>query len=247
MNRLLFLLMSTLYLSACAAQLPTSERLEQVRLAKQTALTTEMAAQNLELGAPSLIRVFKKEKTLETWIQDQETKRYVLFKSYPICNYSGTFGPKLAEGDHQAPEGFYTIKANQMNPWSQYHLSFDIGFPNEYDRAHRRTGSNLMIHGDCKSEGCYAITDESIEDVYLLTEASITNGHNVPVHAFPFRMTARNMERHNASQWTPFWENLKEGYDAFELTKTPPQISVSSGHQNRKYVFKTPDNKITLF
>lgn len=230
-----FILIALLFLTACSAQLPTSERLETIRLAKQESLTAEMADAGLTFGQPLFIRVFKQEKILETWIKDENTNKFVTFKQYPICNYSGYLGPKLAEGDFQSPEGFYTITANQMNPWSQFHLSFDLGFPNEYDRNHGRTGSHLMIHGDCKSEGCYAIKDGGIEEVYLLTESSIANGYNVPVHAFPFRMTPRNMARHNASQWTPFWHNLKQGYDAFELTKTPPR----TGHRGGKYVFQT--------
>ena len=94
-----------------------------------------------------------------------------------------------------------------------------------------------------QSQGCYAITDEAIEDVYLLTEASIANGHDVPVHIFPFRMHPRNMDRHNASQWTPFWQNLKEGYDAFEVTKIPPVAR----HRSGKYVFQTRKPKTTVF
>ncbi len=223
------LLIAIIFLNACAAQLPTSERLERVRLAKQEALAQEMLTDNLQFGAPSFIRVFKSEKLVEAWVQDQETGRYVPFKTYPICNYSGDLGPKQAEGDHQAPEGFYAVGAGQMNPWSSYHLSFDIGFPNEYDRTYRRTGSNLMIHGNCKSEGCYALTDPAIEEIYLLTEASIANGYNVPIHIFPFRMTPPNMLKHADNKWYPFWQNLQDGYNAFERTKIPPNIDVKNG------------------
>ena len=235
-----FYLIALLFLSACAAQLPTSERLEKVRQEKQAALATEMNAQNLELGQAAFIRVFKYENTLETWVQDPATGRFVPYKSYPICNYSGTLGPKLQEGDKQSPEGFYTVGARQMNPWSQYQLSFNLGFPNEYDEALGRTGSALMIHGGCSSVGCYAMTDPVVEELYLLVEASIRAGHNVPVHVFPFRMTPPNMLARRGDQWMPFWENLKEGYDAFELTKIPPQISVRSGHSGAKYVIQRP-------
>jgi len=229
-----------LLLSACAAQLPTSEKLEHIRLAKQDALSAEMTASGLTLGQPTYIRVFKSENLVETWVEDETIGRYIPFKTYPICNYSGLLGPKLMEGDRQAPEGFYTVGAGQMNPWSSYHLSFDIGFPNEFDRAQGRTGSHLMIHGNCKSDGCYALTDPAIEEVYLLTEASIREGHPVPVHIFPFRMHARNMAQHNASPWAPFWQNLREGYDAFETTRIPPEINVRSGHSGAKYVIETP-------
>ncbi len=213
--------------------MPISERLIGVKGIRLSGVRNDMMAQNLELGAPVFIRIFKEEKTLETWVKDNETNEYVPFKDYAICKYSGALGPKLREGDKQAPEGFYEVGADQMNPWSEFHLSFNLGFPNAYDRAHRRTGSHLMVHGGCESTGCYAITDESMEDVYLLTEAAIANGHNVPVHIFPFRMTAENMARHSGSGWIFFWENLKQGYDAFEATKIPPR----TGHQDYKYVF----------
>jgi len=238
------LLIALLFLNACAAQLPTSERLELIRTQKQAALTSELEGYNLTLGAPVFVRVFKSEKIVETWVKDEQTERYIPFKTYPICNYSGALGPKLAEGDRQSPEGFYSVNATQMNPWSSYHLSFDIGYPNAYDRAYRRTGSNLMIHGDCKSEGCYALTDPAIEEVYLLTEASIAAGHNVPVHIFPFRMSPRNMLAHSDDKWAPFWQNLKEGYNAFERTKIPPDIDV----QNGRYIARLKTNrKITVF
>ena len=243
--RRLFLIFTVLFLNACASPgLPSSERLEKIRLAKQEALASEMAEDGLQLGSPAFIRIFKAENTVETWVQDQETGRYEPFKSYPICNYSGELGPKLQEGDFQSPEGFYEVGARQMNPWSSYHLSFNIGFPNAYDRTYRRTGSNLMIHGDCKSEGCYALTDPAIEEVYLLTEASIANGTDVPIHIFPFRMTPRNMVENADNHWYPFWQNLQEGYNAFERTRVPPEIMVANG----KYLarLKTP-RKNTLF
>ncbi len=238
------LIIAVLFLNACAAQLPTSERLEMIRMQKQAALSQEMTTDGLEFGSPVFLRVFKEEAILESWVQDPETGRYIPFKSYPICNYSGELGPKIAEGDYQSPEGFYTVGARQMNPWSSYHLSFNIGFPNEYDRTYRRTGSNLMIHGDCKSEGCYALTDPAIEEVYLLVEASIANGKSVPVHIFPFRMTPKNTLLHANNKWSPFWQNLQEGYNAFERTKIPPHVDV----QNGRYMVRLRNNtQNTLF
>ena len=235
-----------LLLTACQTTqtLPTSERLVGVKGMRLSGLRNEMMAQNLELGAPTFIRIFKEEKTLETWVQDSDTKEFIPFKRYKICKYSGNLGPKLREGDGQAPEGFYEIGADQMNPWSEFHLSFNLGFPNKYDRAHNRTGSHLMVHGGCKSTGCYAITDKNMEEVYLMTEAAIAEGHKVPVHIFPFKMTPENMTKHSGSRWAFYWENLKQGYDAFEITKTPPK----AGHHEYKYVFNSPRNtKFALF
>ena len=215
---------------------------------KQAALDEELQLAGFEYGDPLFIRVFKNPPMLETWLMDKETKRFQPFKEYPICKFSGTYGPKVKEGDRQAPEGFYTVTANQMNPWSQYHLSFNLGYPNEYDQAMGRTGNLLMIHGDCKSEGCFALTDPAIEEVYLLTEASIANGSDVPVHIFPFKMHGYNMFAFEQNQWHPFWKNLREGYDAFEATRIPPNISVQSDPRGARYVIETPEQqKIAMY
>ena len=252
--RCLSLLILCINFAACTAQtrnvgyLPTSERLENVKTAKMPALQDNMTNQSLVLGAPVFLRVFKYENTLEAWVKMPETDQYQLYQSYPICNYSGALGPKTREGDHQAPEGFYKITADQMNPWSKYHLSFNIGFPNQYDMALGRTGTNLMVHGGCKSEGCFAITDEAIEDVYLLTEASIAAGHTVPIHIFPFRMTPRMMAKTQTHKHTPFWRNLKQGYDAFEIAKIPPKVSTTYRQNRAYYIFEMPKNtKTQLF
>ena len=102
--------------------------------------------------------------------------QYELLKTYPICRWSGDLGPKKKEGDRQAPEGFYTITPGQMNPASNYYLAFNTGFPNAYDRAWGYTGSELMVHGDCSSRGCYAMTDEQIQEIYALARESFFGG-----------------------------------------------------------------------
>lgn len=210
---------------------------------REDALKTTVNNHGLEYGDPVFIRIFKQEAELELWIKDKELDQYALFTTYPICKFSGDLGPKLMEGDKQSPEGFYMVGAEQMNPWSRHQLSFNIGFPNEYDEAYDRTGTFLMIHGGCTSIGCYAMTDPAIEEIYLLVEASIKNDAKVPVHIFPFRMTPRNMMLNIDSEWYPFWYNLKEGHDAFELTRIPPRAR----HQDGKYVFQTPDTKYVAF
>ncbi|MGI9414597.1 MAG: L,D-transpeptidase family protein [Hyphomicrobiales bacterium] len=179
-------------------------------------------------GAPVYVRIFKQESELELWAERDGA--YVLVKRYPICTWSGALGPKLREGDLQSPEGFYRVTRGLLNPNSRYHLSFNIGFPNAYDRAHGRTGSFLMVHGNCVSIGCYAMTDPGIEEIYGMVEAALDKGQPaVPVHIFPFRMTEDNLERHRTSEWIGFWRNLKQGYDAFEAEGRPPEITVSGG------------------
>lgn len=194
--------------------------------------TEQLAAKDFALGDPVFMRIFKEEAELEVWMQKGDA--FELFKTYPICNFSGDLGPKLREGDRQSPEGFYFVGKSALNPNSSYHLSFNLGFPNTYDRAQNRTGSYLMVHGDCLSIGCYAMTDAGIEEIYGLGEAALNAGQPFfRVHAFPFRMTDARMAEARGNQWYPFWQNLKQGYDAFENGHVPPDVTV----ENKIYVF----------
>ena len=185
-----------------------------------------LAQKGMTEESPILIRIFKVESELEVWKQ-KDDRRYYLFKSYPICSYSGKLGPKVQQGDRQAPEGFYLVNQDQMNPRSKYHLAFNIGFPNAYDRAYGRTGADLMVHGDCSSSGCYAMTDAVVEEIFILAREALAGGQTAfPLQAYPFRMTAANMASHKDDQWYGFWQNLKEGYDYFETTRLPPPVTV---------------------
>ena len=187
-----------------------------------------LAKSGLKQESPIFVRIFKKEAQLEIW-KAKDDGRYYHFKTYPICNFSGELGPKIATGDKQSPEGFYTVTPGQMNPNSQFHLSFNLGFPNAYDKVNGRTGSALMVHGDCRSAGCYAMTDALIEEIYALARESFQGGQTkFHVHAFPFRMTEENMRRHRDSKWYGFWKTLKQGYDDFELARVPPSVAVCS-------------------
>ena len=178
------------------------------------------------------IRVFKEESELELWKQ-REDGRFYHFKTYPICNWSGALGPKLRQGDMQAPEGFYRVPQNMMNPNSQFHLAFNMGFPNAYDRANNRTGDFLMIHGKCKSAGCYAMTDALIEEIYALARESFIGGQEmIHVDAFPFRMTQANLDRHKSNPHHSFWLTMKDGYDFFEQARQPASVVVCE----RRYV-----------
>jgi murein L,D-transpeptidase YafK len=185
--------------------------------------------------SPILVRIFKEESELEVWKEDQ-SGRMALLKTYPICRWSGDLGPKIREGDRQAPEGFYTITPSLMNPNSSYYLSINMGYPNAYDRSNNRTGAFLMIHGDCSSRGCYAMTDEQIAEIYALARESFFGGQSsFQIQAFPFRMTPQNMARHRNSPHLAFWKMLKTGYDHFEVTRQEPKVDVC----DRRYVFNT--------
>jgi murein L,D-transpeptidase YafK len=199
-------------------------------LSKETMML--LGKRGMDAQAPIFIRVFKEESELELW-KLRDDGRYYHFKTYPICNWSGELGPKLQTGDRQAPEGFYTITREQMNPDSNYHLAMNLGYPNAFDKSQRRTGQFLMIHGKCKSAGCYAMTDALIEEIYAVARESFLGGHDsFPVHAFPFRMTRENMVRYAGHEAFPFWRTLKEGYDYFELTHQLPTVAVCE----RRYV-----------
>ena len=205
-------------------------------------LVAEMAAKDMDLQSPMLVRLFKQEAELEVWKQDR-SGRFALLKTYPICRWSGDLGPKVREGDRQAPEGFYAISPGQMNPQSAYYLSFNTGYPNAYDKSLGHTGSELMVHGDCSSRGCYAMTDEQIAEIYSLGRESFFGGQkSFQFQAYPFKLTPVNLAKHRNNPNMPFWKMIKEGYDHFEVTRQEPKVDFCE----KKYVFdaaKAPDAK----
>jgi murein L,D-transpeptidase YafK len=189
-----------------------------------------LGKKGMDPQAPMFVRIFKEESELEVWKLKSDGHFYH-FKTYPICNWSGEIGPKLKQGDRQAPEGFYAVSREQMNPDSKYHLAMNLGYPNAFDRAHGRTGEFLMIHGRCKSAGCYAMTDALMEEIYGIARDSFLGGSDTfEVHAFPFRMTDANMARQAKHPAYAFWKTLKEGYDYFELTRQLPSVAVCDRH-----------------
>jgi murein L,D-transpeptidase YafK len=191
-------------------------------------LSGRLAEKNMSLGAPIFLRIFKREFELEVWLKRGD--RFERFATYPICMWSGQLGPKLRQGDRQAPEGFYSVDKSSLNPNSKYHRSFNLGFPNVFDQAHGRTGSFLMVHGDCRSIGCYAMTDATIDEIWTLVTAALDGGQKrFQAQVFPYRMTDANMARHAHAPDAPFWQQLKAGYDAFEAGHVPPDVSVCRG------------------
>ncbi|TCT07978.1 L,D-transpeptidase family protein [Aquabacter spiritensis] len=226
-------------LAACAAlalagcngdSYDISARARQPLSAKTLALIDE---KGMTPESPILVRIYKQESELEVWKQKRDGD-FALLKTYPICRWSGDLGPKVRVGDRQAPEGFYTITPGQMNPNSSYYLAFNLGFPNAYDRAYGRTGDFLMVHGDCSSAGCYAMTDEQVSEIFALARDSFAGGQKAfQVQALPFRMTPVNLAKHRNNPNMPFWKNLKEGVDTFEVTKREPKVNVC----NRRYLF----------
>jgi murein L,D-transpeptidase YafK len=193
----------------------------------------KIEAKGMAKTSPILFRIFKDEHVLEVWKQ-KNTGKFEMIANYNICAWSGTLGPKLNEGDRQAPEGYYPITPTQMNPASQYYLAINTGFPNLYDRAQGRTGTNLMIHGACSSSGCYSMTDDNVQEIFAFARDSFAGEQKeIMLQALPFRMTAEKMALYSKHKDFMFWNMLKQGYDYFEITKTPPRMDFCEN----KYVF----------
>jgi murein L,D-transpeptidase YafK len=223
---------SVLGLAACTEEstLPRNGRhYAPISLATQEA----MREKGMRTHSPIVIRAFKQESELEVWKQASGGKMELL-KTYPMCRWSGQLGPKVKEGDRQVPEGFYAFSAGAMNPNSNYYLSFNVGYPNQLDRQLGRTGNLIMVHGDCSSMGCFAMTDTQIADIYGLTREAFAGGQSqIQMQSYPFRMTPENMAKYRNDPNMPFWKNLKQGNDHFEVAKAEPKVSICNG----KYAF----------
>ena len=187
-----------------------------------------LSARGLKAGAPVLIRVFKAESELELWMLRGE--RFELFSVYPICNWSGTLGPKLSEGDKQSPEGVYTVGQRQLHMVGRHPRSLNLGFPNPLDRRHGRTGSYILIHGGCGTVGCFAMTTPVMEEIFELVRAALWSGQRAAhVHVFPFRMSEERLAAYAMHEWQPFWRDLKAVHDSFERVRLPPHVNVCDG------------------
>jgi murein L,D-transpeptidase YafK len=232
-KRYLVLAGVALALAACQEESRSTRHLSPI----PPATMALMASKGVTKNDPILIRAYKKEAEMEVWKRGPDGQ-YALLKSFPICRWSGQLGPKVREGDRQAPEGFYTVTPAQMNPNSSYYLSFDTGFPNEFDRANGRSGSYLMVHGTCSSRGCFAMTDEAIAEIYAIGREAFSGGQRgFQFQSYPFRMTAENIAKFRNDPNMPFWKNLKEGSDYFEVTKQEPKVGVCG----RRYTFGGAD------
>ena len=209
-----------------------AERARSVASRVEPQLKSDLNKVGLRYRSEVFIRIFKEERELELWVKKGNV--FQLFRTYPIAAMSGNLGPKLAEGDRQAPEGFYYVTSGSMKPDSSYHLAFNIGYPNAYDRAHGLTGSFIMVHGGNRSIGCFAMTDRKIEEIYTLCDAALKNGQPYfRVHCFPFRMTKARMAQAKGHRWESFWKEIQPGYDWFEEKKVPPNVEVAE----KRYLF----------
>ncbi|HSQ44033.1 MAG TPA: L,D-transpeptidase family protein [Ginsengibacter sp.] len=217
------------------AQEKSSFRLASIFNNKEDTLQKEFAAKGLEWPAKYVyIRSFKYDAQLEVWVKNSAKEKYKLFKTYKVCMQSGTMGPKRLQGDYQVPEGFYYI--NEFNPHSNYHLALGLNYPNASDRIlsdSLRPGNSIYIHGSCVSVGCIPVTDEEIEEIYIIASYAKSNGEDfIPVHVFPFRYNSRRSMEYfkttakNNPSLQKFAMELKGAYDKFEDTHQVPLVLI---------------------
>ncbi len=213
----------------------TSFKMANVFNSKEQALQKEFEAKGLQWPANFVyIRSFKYDSQLEVWVKNTASEKYKLFKTYKVCMQSGTMGPKRLQGDYQVPEGFYYI--NEFNPKSAYHLSLGLNYPNASDRIlsdSLRPGGAIYIHGSCVSVGCIPVTDEEIEELYIITSYAKSNGEDfIPVHVFPFRYNQKKSVEYfkTISKDNPSLEKfameLKSSFDKFEETRQLPIVLI---------------------
>ncbi|MBI9018947.1 MAG: murein L,D-transpeptidase [Phycisphaerae bacterium] len=219
-----------MHFSKPSGQIATTVRSEGAIANVRPRLEEKLKNFGLQWAVPVYIYLEKDEKKLHLDVFDQNKGYFVPFKTYPILKMSGTLGPKTKEGDRQCPEGFYYITTQSLNPASKFHLSFDIGYPNNYDRQKGHTGSYIMVHGSDKSIGCFAMGDAAIEEIYAMITAGLSSSQKiVRIHCYPFTMTDENLSKHSDSNYLPFWKNLMQGYDFYQQTRLAPNVEVVDG------------------
>ncbi len=233
MGKIALLFAMLFLLPACSSASNNSNVGEDVKITQQVKVPAQIKQQLL--GSPVFIQVFKEERVLELYAR--MGNEYRLIDTYGICNFSGGLGPKRQVGDFKSPEGFYSVTNSSLKPDSHYYRAINLGFPNAYDKSQGYSGAMLMIHGDCRSVGCYAMTDGYIAEIYRYVESALQNGQSqVNINIYPFRMTEKNMQRHRNSSNITFWRQLQPGFTYFAKHRQPPAVGVVDG----KYVVNAP-------
>jgi murein L,D-transpeptidase YafK len=219
---------------------------------KEDSLKKQFEAKGLQWPAKYIyIRSFKYDGQMEVWVKNERKEPFKLFKTYRVCAMAGTLGPKRMAGDYQVPEGFYYI--NEFNPNSNYHLSLGLNYPNESDKIlsdSLRPGGDIYIHGSCVTVGCIPLTDEYIEEVYILAAYAKASGQDyIPVHIYPVRYNVKKsmdylvyLSKTDASL-KPFGEKLEQVYDHFELTHQLPVIMTDA---RGNYVFDGLSKRVAV-
>ena len=213
-------------------------RTKAARKAKEETAKNLFAKAGVDYPPSDLVLVgYKEEEELEVWASSTPKDALKRIATYSVCAASGTLGPKRKQGDYQVPEGFYTI--DLYNPHSRFYLSMRISYPNKADQilGHRRPGNAIMIHGNCASIGCVAITDERIQELWVMTEdfRKQTKRKIVQAYMFPSRKLDSLLNDPNWEKHHPFWQNLKEGRDRFLETHRPLRYRIDRAG---KYLFR---------
>jgi murein L,D-transpeptidase YafK len=196
--------------------------------AREQLLAAEFEAKGLKLGSPIFIRVYKQSSRMELWVE--QGPRYVLFKTYGICRWSGGLGPKMYEGDRQSPEGLYRITSSDLIVNPRWHRAMNINFPNRFDVMNGRGGSGILIHGKCGSIGCFAIQDTNVEEVYDAVRAALHNGQShIPVLSLPFRFAQYAPSVQDTLKLNEFWTDLRRADLLFNRDRLPPTAYVCDG------------------
>lgn len=211
-------------------------RVTDIMKRKEDTLMKQFAEKGLTWPAKYIyIRSFKYDSELELWIKNRKEDKYRLFKTYKICALAGTLGPKRMAGDYQVPEGFYYI--NEFNPKSQYHFALGLNYPNASDRMLSdlsQPGGDIYIHGSCVTTGCIPITDDQIEELYLLAMHAKDMGNDfIPVHIFPINFkhtkSVAYLDKYlqTYSENAGFEKNMKNAFNYFERFHQVPVVLVN--------------------
>jgi murein L,D-transpeptidase YafK len=230
------LALTCLLAGGCQTTMPLSKPLDPLKpdprrgsAPQSERMVQRSEAAGADRSAPVLIRIFKASNELELWKKSKEGE-YRLVATYRVCRYSGELGPKLRQGDRQAPEGFYSIGPAQLNPYSVEFVSLNTGYPNAFDRAHGRSGGDVMIHGGCRSAGCFAVEHGPAQEIFTAVRDALAHGQKeVQLHVFPYRMTATNDLVYKDSRNSDFWNQLRPGYQRFETTHQDLNVRVTKG------------------
>jgi murein L,D-transpeptidase YafK len=196
--------------------------------AREADLFHQFEARGLKLGSPVFIRVYKQTSEMQLWVQ--QGPRFILYKTYGICRWSGGLGPKFYEGDRQSPEGLYRITSSDLIVNARWDRAMNINYPNSFDVLNGRSGSHILIHGKCGSIGCFAIRDQNVEEVYGAVRAALHNGQAyVPVLSLPFRFTSLTPSKEDSLRLNDFWIDLRRADFLFERDKLPPIAYICDG------------------
>jgi murein L,D-transpeptidase YafK len=199
---------------------------------KEGAVIKTLAEHNISRDSLQIyLRAFKTEKKIELWAKNICDPSFTLVKEFPICEISGTVGPKRHSHDLQVPEGFYHI--SELNPYSRYYLSMRINYPNASDSIrgiHGHLGNLIYIHGKCESSGCISITDDKIQELFVYCIEAFNSGQKeINITIFPAQLNDSNYSRLTSENSRnkdkiSLWADLKKSYDRFNQTKVPSTV-----------------------